>query len=96
MPTYVYEIVLESGEGGDTFEVFQRMEEDALTRHPESGCPVRRVLQAPNIAGKWSERRAKSLTSDKNLAEKGFTKYVNAGDGRYEKALGEGPETLRP
>ena len=30
------------------------------------------------------------MTSDKNLAAKGFTKYVKTGDGTYEKTAGTG------
>ena len=33
--------------------------------------------------------------SDKNLAAKGFTKYVKAGDGTYEKTAGSGPKKLK-
>ncbi len=33
--------------------------------------------------------------SDKNLASKGFTKYVKTGNGTYEKTAGAGPKTLK-
>jgi len=94
MPIYVYEVILDNGQGGEQFEVFQGMNEPELTRHPETGVPIRRVIQAPNIAGKWSSWGEKSRLSDKNLAEKGFTKYVRAGDGTYEKTTGRGPDSL--
>jgi hypothetical protein len=32
--------------------------------------------------------------SDKNLSDKGFTKYVKAGDGMYEKSAGKGPDKI--
>ena len=42
MPTYVYEILDKKGTPtGETFEVIQSMKEDALTKHPETGKPVR-------------------------------------------------------
>ena len=44
MPLYVYEIVLPDGSGGEQFEVIQRMSADPLTKHPETGEPVRRVF----------------------------------------------------
>lgn len=95
MPTYVYEILDGDGNGtGECFEVVQSMKEQALTKHPETGAPVRRVPQAPNIAGKWSEMKGKSQLSDKNLDRLGFTKYERKGDGYYEKTAGKGPNTI--
>ena len=97
MPTYVYEIVDESGEGtGETFEWVQSMSAAPLTEHPETGRPVRRVPQAPMIAGQWSDTKARSRLSDKNLDRLGFTKYQRKGDGYYEKTAGKGPRTITP
>src|SRR5262245_22347990 len=95
MPLYVYEVVLPDGSGGEQFEVFQRMSEAALTKHPETGEPVRRVFSAPNAPKTWTDAQAKSATSDKNLAAKGFTKYVKSGDGTYEKTAGTGPKKIK-
>ncbi len=96
MPTYVYQVIREDGSEGETFEVFQKMTDDPLTEHPETGEPVRRVVQAPNIAGQWSESGTRQKLSDKNLDRLGFTKYVKAGDGTYEKRAGTGPRTINP
>lgn len=41
MPTYVYETV---GRSKRTFEVRQSMNDKALTKHPQTGEPVRRVI----------------------------------------------------
>ncbi len=90
MPTYVYEII----DTGETFEVVQKMSDDALTEHPETGQSVRRVIQAPHIAGEWSDSASKQKLSNKNLDRLGFTKYERAGDGHYEKRAGGGPDTL--
>ncbi len=46
MPVYVYRNLVT----GDTFELEQRITEDALTAHPETGEPVRRIIQPPAIA----------------------------------------------
>ena len=95
MPTYVYEIVAPDGEGtGECFEVVQPMSEDPLSKHPETGEPVRRGPQAPNIAGKWSDMKGKSQLSNKNLDRLGMTKYEKRGDGYYEKTAGKGPKTI--
>lgn len=96
MPTYVYETLDDQGEPtGEYFECVQPMSEDALTEHPETGAPVRRVPQAPNIAGKWSDMKQKSTLSNENLERLGFTKYERRGDGYMERTAGkQGPKTL--
>lgn len=95
MPMYLYEIVLEDGSGGEQFEVFQKMADAPLTAHPETGEPVRRVLSEPNAPRAWTDMQGKAATSDRNLAAKGFTKYVKTGNGTYEKAAGTGPKKLK-
>lgn len=44
MPIYEYEILDKDGAPKGIFETSQRMSEPALTRHPETGEPVRRIL----------------------------------------------------
>jgi len=95
MPLYVYEVVNEDGSEGEQFEIFQSMSESALTKHPETGKPIRRVFQAPAVGGKWSESAMnKSVADDKKLDRLGFTKYVKSGDGTYEKRAGKGPDVI--
>lgn len=96
MPTYVYEVVLEGEDEGEgqVFEVVQRISDAPLTVHPVTGQKVRRVLTAPHIGGKWSGSAGKQMLSDKNLAEKGFTKYVKTDTGKYEKVAGSGPSQI--
>lgn len=95
MPTYVYEVINADGSGGETFEVLQGISEPPLEEHPETGEPVRRVIQPPFIGGSWSESAMqKSVSDDKKLDRLGFTKYVKAGDGFYEKRAGKGPDVI--
>lgn len=94
MPTYVYQVINDDGSEGEIFEVTQSMSEDALTEHPETGQPVKRVLQPPLIGGKHSSAREKNLMSDNKLGSMGFTKYVKTGDGSYEKTTGDGPKSI--
>lgn len=95
MPTYVYEVIHDDGSGGETFEFIQPISAPPLTEHPETGQPVRRVLQPPFIGGSWSEGAMhKSTNDDKKLDRLGFTKYVKAGDGIYEKRAGKGPDVI--
>ena len=60
MPLYVYEIVLPDGSGGAQFEFIQRMSADALTKHPETGEPVRRVFGEPNTPRAWTDAQGKT------------------------------------
>ena len=46
---------------------------------------MRRVFGEPNAPRAWTDSQGKAKLSDKNLAAKGFTKYVKTGDGTYEK-----------
>lgn len=96
MPTYVYEILTRSGEGtGRTFEHVQSMKDKALTRHPKTGEPVRRVPQAPAIGGPGSASSGKGILSNRNLERLGFTKYERKGKGYMERVAGkQGPRTL--
>jgi hypothetical protein len=95
MPIYVYEVVLPDGTGGEQFEVFQKMADDPLTKHPETGEPVRRVFTEPNAPRAWTDSQGAAKLSDKNLASKGFTKYVKTGNGTYEKTTGDGPKKIQ-
>ena len=95
MPLYVYEVVLPDGTGGEQFEVLQRMADAALTAHPETGEPVRRVFAEANAPRAWTDAHGKAAMSDNNLASKGFTKYVKTANGTYEKTAGAGPSKIQ-
>ncbi len=94
MPTYVYEIINDDGSPGEFFEVVQKMADPPLETHPETGRPVRRVIQAPIIPGQWSDHATKRMLSNDNLQRLGFTKYQRSGEGRYEKKAGSGPQEI--
>lgn len=96
MPTYVYEILDSEGEGtGRRFEVIQPMSAEPLTRHPETGEPVRRVPVVPNIAGEMSDLKAGSKLSNERLGKLGFTKFERQKDGSYDRVVGKwGPDRI--
>ncbi len=94
MPIYLYEVIQADGSDGETFEWLQGIHDAPLKEHPETGVPVRRLITAATMAGSWTDMKGTSNLSNKNLAEKGFTKYVKAGDGKYEKAAGKGPDVI--
>ncbi len=93
MPVYVYETVREDGQPGEQFEVVQSMKDEPLKAHPETGEPVRRVIQSPMVGGRHSTTSEKAKLSDSNLERMGFTKYVK-GDKGYEKTAGDGPDRI--
>ncbi len=95
MPLYVYEVVLPDGSGGEQFEALQKMADAPLTKHPETGKPVRRIFGEPNTPRAWTDSQGSAKLSDKSLASKGFTKYVKTGDGSYEKTTGTGPKKIQ-
>jgi putative FmdB family regulatory protein len=78
VPTYVYRGI----NSGTTFEVQQRITEDPLTHHPETGEPVVRVIQAAGIVFKGSgfyktDSRSSSPSSSGSKSSSG----ANSGDG---------------
>lgn len=90
MPLYVYQVIEEGEAGGEVFEVLQGMNEPALTHHPHTGQPVRRLLSAPNPIVKSGSANL----SDNRLERLGFTKYQKTADGKYEKTAGAGPDLI--
>jgi putative FmdB family regulatory protein len=87
----IYEYAPASGnckQCGGRFEVYQRVADDKLTQCPDCGQPCERVISAVALGGKYS-------TSDAKVKELGMTKYVKAGNGVYERTVGEGgPKTI--
>lgn len=97
MPIYVYEFIMDDGLPGAKFEVRQKMSDPPLEVHPITRQAVRRVIQAPNLGGKYSEANMKkTLDDDKRIDSLGLTKYVRTGDGHYEKRAGQGPDEISP
>ena len=95
MPTYVYQEIRDDGVEGAVFEVVQRMSEPALETHPETGRPVRRLLQPPEFLARYKEAAGKRTLDNGNLERLGFTKYEKSGSGTYEKTVGSGPSIIK-
>lgn len=63
MATYVYETIPQKpGEQPRRFEVVQKMSDPALTKDPETGLPVRRVI----VGGSGMVSHGASILSMKN------------------------------
>lgn len=103
MPIYEYR-----RPDGTTFEVMQSFSDDALTKDPESGVPVHRVLHAPAIHFKGkgfhntdygTRRRNREL---KESAEKGADNYEakqadkKSADKPADKAKADKPKADKP
>lgn len=89
MPIYVYQVILEDGAEGPTFEIEQPMTDDALTIHPITGHKVKRVYQPPNLATKYTPGSTKAKLETKNVEKAGFTKYERDKlTGKYHKTAG--------
>ena len=85
MPTYEYKST--NAESAcdhcrKTFEVQQAMSDEALASCPQCGTPVERIISLSSVS---TAQSTKSMLSDKNLKDKGFTKLVNEGDGKFRK-----------
>jgi len=91
MPTYAYAVIKPDGSDGEPFEVFQRITDEPLTKHPETGEPVRRLVVAPQVQTQTDKGRF----SKKNLDRLGFTRYERKGSGYYERTAGtQGPDSI--
>lgn len=78
MPVYVYRNL----KTGKTFELEQRITEPALTAHPETGDPVKRLVQPVGIAFKGSGFYA--TDSRKGGGESGSAKKEAKAEGAAE------------
>ena len=82
MPTYVYRNLTTQ----ETFEVKQSMKDAALTQHPQTGEPVKRLVSAPAIAFKGSGFYA----NDSRATSKAASPTGPAEGGKTESSKAEG------
>jgi len=96
MPVYVYRNLVTN----ETFEVKQPIAEAALTHHPETGDPVKRLIQPVGIAFKGSgfyvnDSRPGSRTSSGSSGAKESAGGGAAGDSKSSDTA-KAPETAKP
>lgn len=88
MPIYEYEHLDPEHPGcEEVVDAMQSISDENLTACPECGNPVRRIVSKPNFS------IGINMSADAT-AKKGFTTYRKSGSGTYEKAAGEGPDTI--
>lgn len=81
MPTYIYK----NPNTGETFEIKQSIREDALTVHPDTGEPIKRMIQPVGIAFKGSGFYVNDSKS-KNPASSAKTSDSSANDSSAKDA----------
>jgi len=85
MPTYEYQ-ACDPSQSCEycrwRFEVVQSMNDPPLTACPRCGKPIQRSISLCAVS---TAKSVKSMLGDKNLKEKGFTKLVNEGGGKFRK-----------
>ena len=83
MPIYVYKNI----NTGETFELEQRITEKALSTHPETGDPVKRLIQPVGIAFKGSGfyvTDSRNSTKGKAKSESSESKTETKTEGKSE------------
>jgi putative FmdB family regulatory protein len=86
MPTYCYRTKNKNKSCTlckERFEIKQSMKDKPLTKCPECGAAVQRIITSVGIRTSLSD---KALLSDKNLKKHGFSKLVRDGKG-YRKTV---------
>lgn len=73
----------------DRFEILQRLSDPPLACCPACGRPCHRVPSAASVASGGAHRMKES-----HLGRHGFTQYRKVGKGKYEKTVGNGPDTF--
>lgn len=90
MPVYAYQEILPDGSDGNTFECLQSMSDATLKVHPKTGNPVRKILNAPNVSSKYTEKSVQKKLNERNIEKHGFTRYEkDKTTSRYHKTAGK-------
>ena len=76
-----YNVIRADGSEGEILEVEQPASAADLTLHPLTGEKLQRVLDAPGLTGKWTERSMGNAAKDsKRLKAGGFRKLERDGN----------------
>ena len=95
MPVYVYRNQVT----GETFELEQRITEDALTNDPKTGDPVRRVIQPVGISFKGSGvyvNDSRGASRPKAAVDKPDSGPKDSGSGAAATAAGDAAKPAKP
>ncbi|GGQ94438.1 FmdB family zinc ribbon protein [Deinococcus ruber] len=97
MPTYEYKNI----ETGERYEFKQSMKDAALTHHPETGVPIRRIVSRPAIAFKGSgfyanDSRSSSGGSSEKTSSAGSSSSDKSGSDSKASSDKAAPATPAP
>ena len=84
MPIYEYEHLGGHCGQGKHFEAMQSITAKPLTRCPECGAPVKKLISFTHVS---------TPKSDRELRDLGFTKLVRRDDGVYENVTARGKDS---
>lgn len=76
MPIRRYRVIEKDGREAEILEIEQAAGSPDLARHPLDGRELRKLIEAPSVGGKWSDR---SLAN--RLKDGGFRKMEKDGAG---------------
>lgn len=71
------------------FEIFARISDPELTRCPQCGAAIKRLISVASVIGGQAH-----LQKESHFSKRGFTQYKKAGGGVYEKTAGDGPQFI--
>lgn len=83
MPLRRFIVIRPDGSDGDLFEADLPFDAPDFVRHPVTGEPCRRVVEAPTLTVKYGEGAMKQAVSEEKLARAGFKKLEKNGEGGW-------------
>lgn len=83
MPLRRFIVIKPDGSEGDLFEADLPLDAPDFVRHPVTGEPCRRVIEAPTLTVKYGEGAMKQAVSEEKLARAGFRKFEKNGEGGW-------------
>ena len=83
-------VVLNGKTTPDFIEIEQASGEKALSHHPITGEPIKRVLSAPSLTLKHSSEKESKILSHDNLVKNGFSIFEkDSSTGSYSQTIGQ-------
>jgi putative FmdB family regulatory protein len=91
MPFYEYTSNSEAGcpHCSEGFTVLQKLQDPPLSRCPQCGNDIRRLISPPNVVSGKAH-----MLKTSSIEKAGFTQYRKIGQGVYEKTAGKGPGVI--
>lgn len=76
-----YSVIRPDGSEGELLEVDQPLSAPDLVTHPQTGEPLRRLIENPTLSGRWTDRAMGAAARDSSkLKAGGFRKLERDGD----------------